>query len=115
MAREGGSGDFLAGFILGGLIGGALALLFAPTTGEEMRGQIREKGIELRNLAEDLDLEKIKAKGRVLVGEQRARFQEAVEEGKLAAARKKEQLLAQLESSGSSDRPIDLTGLKASS
>ncbi len=115
MAREGSSGDFLAGFILGGLVGGALALLFAPTTGEEMRGQIREKGIELRNLAEDLDLEKIKAKGRVLVGEQRARFQEAVEEGKLAAARKKEQLLAQLESSGSSDRPIDLTGLKAPS
>ncbi|HUV94622.1 MAG TPA: YtxH domain-containing protein [Anaerolineae bacterium] len=115
MAREGGSGDFLAGFILGGLVGGALALLFAPTTGEEMRGQIREKGIELRNLAEDLDLETLKAKGRAVVGEQRARFQEAIEEGKQAAARKKEELLERLESSGSSDRPIDLTGLKASS
>jgi len=109
MANEGNSGDFLAGFVFGALVGGALALLFAPVTGQEMRSQIREKGIELKDLAGGLDLEDIKAKGRSLVSEQKARFQEAVEEGKLAAARKKEELLAQLESTGSSDRPIELT------
>ena len=115
MAREGGSGDFLAGLILGGLVGGVLALLYAPTTGEQMRDQIREKSIELKALATDLDIEEIKARGQALVGEQKARLQEAIEEGKLAAARKKEELLAQLESARSSERAIDLTDPKASS
>jgi len=109
MANQESSGGFFAGFIFGALVGGVVALLFAPTTGDEMRGQIREKGIELKNLAEDLDLEAIKTKGQAVVTQQKARFQEAIEEGKLAAARKKEDLLAQLESAGSTDKPIDLT------
>lgn len=32
---------FLEGFVLGGLIGVALAILFAPVSGEALRGQIR--------------------------------------------------------------------------
>ncbi len=107
MGSEGGSGDFLAGFLVGAFVGAAVALLFAPASGEEMRSQIREKSIELKDRAEDLTLEaskkaeELKAKGQALVEEQKARFQEAIEEGKQVAARKKEELLAQLEAAKS--------------
>jgi gas vesicle protein len=35
--------NFLAGFILGGLLGGGIALLLAPASGENIRGQIQER------------------------------------------------------------------------
>jgi gas vesicle protein len=34
---------FLAGAMLGALVGSTLALLLAPASGEELRGQIRER------------------------------------------------------------------------
>lgn len=45
-------GAFLSGFVLGGLVGAAVALLLAPQSGEETRTYIREKGIELKDYAE---------------------------------------------------------------
>lgn len=42
-------GSFLSGFVFGGLIGAAVALLMAPQSGEETRKLIRDKGIELRD------------------------------------------------------------------
>ena len=114
MAKQG-SGDFFAGFVVGSLFGAVVALLFAPASGEEMREQIREKSIELRDRAGDFGTEAtqkaevVKAKGASLLGEQKARFQEAIDEGKRAAARKKEELLAQLESARSSEGSLDLT------
>lgn len=48
--RNGGDfGSYFAGFLMGGLIGAAVALLMAPASGEETRKMIREKGIELRD------------------------------------------------------------------
>ena len=44
-------GAYLAGFVLGGLIGAVAALLLAPQTGEETRTQIRDKSIELKDKA----------------------------------------------------------------
>jgi len=44
-------GSFLAGVIVGGLVGAAVALLMAPQSGEETRGVIRERGIELKDRA----------------------------------------------------------------
>jgi len=35
--------SFLVGTLVGGLIGAVLALLFAPSSGAELRGQIRER------------------------------------------------------------------------
>ena len=35
--------SFLIGTLLGGLVGAVLALLFAPFSGTELRGQIRER------------------------------------------------------------------------
>lgn len=44
-------GAFLIGFIVGGLTGAAVSLLFAPQTGEETRTLIHDKAIELRDRA----------------------------------------------------------------
>ena len=37
------TGGFLKGFFVGGLIGAGLALLYAPKSGRELRGDIRDK------------------------------------------------------------------------
>jgi gas vesicle protein len=45
-------GLFVVGFVLGALAGAATALLLTPYSGDEMRGQLKEKGIELKTEAE---------------------------------------------------------------
>jgi len=40
---------FLEGFILGGLLGAAVALLFAPSSGEELRGQMQNEVARIRS------------------------------------------------------------------
>jgi gas vesicle protein len=40
-------GAFLAGFVIGGLVGAATALILAPQSGEQTRGQISSKSTEL--------------------------------------------------------------------
>jgi gas vesicle protein len=40
---------FLEGFVLGGLIGATVALLFAPTSGEELRGQMTGEVARIRS------------------------------------------------------------------
>ena len=45
-------GAFMAGFLLGGMIGAGVALLLAPQTGEETREMLRERSIELKSRAE---------------------------------------------------------------
>ena len=120
MAKEDGSGDFAAGFLFGAFVGAVLALLFAPAPGEEIRGQLREKSIELKDRAGELSVEasrraeQLKARGQEVFDERRTRFQEAIEEGKKAAARKKEDLLAQLEAAKSPEPAVDLTELEES-
>lgn len=102
MSNRGGSSDFLAGFFFGAFLGAAVALLFAPDRGEVVREQIKEKGIELQELAQDISsdptkfAQEIATKGRTVLDEQRTRFQQAVDEGRQAAARKKDELLARL-------------------
>ena len=46
--------SFLAGMIIGGLVGAAAAMLMAPQSGEETRALIRDKGIELKDKAVDV-------------------------------------------------------------
>ena len=46
-------GAFLVGFIVGGLTGAAVSLLFAPQSGEETRKIIQDKAIELRDRASE--------------------------------------------------------------
>jgi gas vesicle protein len=45
-------GAFLAGFVIGGLVGAATALILAPQSGEQTRGQISSKSGELRESGE---------------------------------------------------------------
>jgi gas vesicle protein len=52
--QEGGIMGFLGGLALGTLLGGALALVFAPQTGEETREQLRDTSIQLRERATQL-------------------------------------------------------------
>jgi gas vesicle protein len=42
-------GAFFIGFVVGGLTGAVAALLLAPQSGEETRGIIKERAIELRD------------------------------------------------------------------
>jgi gas vesicle protein len=60
--KDSGFGSFLAGVVIGGLIGAAIGLLLAPSSGEEMREQVGG-----------------------FVDERRAAFDDAVNEGRLAA------------------------------
>jgi gas vesicle protein len=60
--RDSGFGSFLAGVLIGGLVGIAVGLLLAPSSGEELREQVGG-----------------------YVDERRAAFDDAVNEGRLAA------------------------------
>ena len=40
--RDSGFGSFLAGVVIGGLVGAAIGLLLAPDTGERLREQVGE-------------------------------------------------------------------------
>jgi len=46
-------GAFLAGFVIGGLVGAATALILAPQSGEEIRSQISSKSHDLRSTGEE--------------------------------------------------------------
>ncbi len=50
--RDSDLGAFLAGVLVGGLMGAAAALMLAPQSGEETRAMIRERGIELKSRLE---------------------------------------------------------------
>ena len=105
-------GAFLVGFIVGGLSGAVVALLFAPQSGEETRALIKDKSIELRDRAQtsaeealaraeataqeararaDELARQLKERGQVVYEDVRERGKSAVEAGKSAveAARSK--------------------------
>ena len=42
-------GSFLVGFLVGGIAGAVVALLYAPQSGDETRVQIKDKAIELKD------------------------------------------------------------------
>ena len=52
---------FLIGITVGGLVGSSIALLLAPEAGEELRGQLRERGqnffSDIRHAADERRIE----------------------------------------------------------
>ena len=114
MSERASGGEFLAGFLVGALVGAAAAMLFAPQSGEETRVVIRDKGIELKDRAEELSAEarrraeeaQVQAKTRAQeisvqakdkARDIQTRVKEAIEEGKATATKKKADLLTELE------------------
>jgi gas vesicle protein len=51
MSLQNNGAPFFAGLVLGGLVGASVALLLAPQPGQETRAQIRNKSVELKDLA----------------------------------------------------------------
>lgn len=68
-------GAFLVGFIVGGLTGAVVSLLFAPQSGEETRALIRDKSIEIRDMASQ-SAEDALARAEAAAAEARARADE---------------------------------------
>jgi len=54
MAEKDGGGGFLAGFVVGGLAGAALAMLLTPRPGEETRTMLAEQSSQLRSRVADM-------------------------------------------------------------
>jgi gas vesicle protein len=72
-------GAFLVGFIVGGLSGAVVALLFAPQSGEETRALIKDKSIELRDKAQ-VSAEEAIARAEAAAADARARADELARE-----------------------------------
>ncbi len=72
-------GAFLVGFIVGGLSGAIVALLFAPQSGEETRAFIKDKSIELRDKAQ-MTAEEALARAEAAAADARARADELAKE-----------------------------------
>ena len=114
MGDETSSVDFFAGFIVGALVGAAAALLFAPQSGEQTRTMIRDKGVEIKERADDLSLEarrkaeELQDQAKEKADEYQSRVKQAVDEGKTAATRKKEELLAQIEGQDPAQKQLEL-------
>jgi gas vesicle protein len=68
-------GAFLVGFIVGGISGAVVALLFAPQSGEETRALIKDKSIELRDRAQ-MSAEEAIARAEAAAADARARADE---------------------------------------
>ncbi len=102
MAEKSCAGDFVAGFMVGALVGAAAALLMAPMSGEDTRVFIREKGVELGQRADEMSGEarkraeelQLQAKERAEALQEKVKV--AVEEGKATATKTKEELLAKV-------------------
>lgn len=106
--RDGEFGAFISGFVIGGLVGAAVALLLAPQSGEDTRTLIRDRSIEIRDQVEQsaaeararaeslaaeakTRAEELQQRGQVVLEEQKSRIEKAVDAGKKAAQRKREE------------------------
>jgi gas vesicle protein len=86
-------GTFVVGFALGALAGAVAALLLTPYSGDEVRGQIKEKGIELKTEAERLSADakaqagELQERGRIVLSDNVKKAQEAVQSAQTKLAK----------------------------
>ncbi len=82
--RESDIGAFLAGFVVGGLVGAVTALLLAPQSGEETRTLIRDKSIELKGQVESTAADaRVKVEG--VAADARAKAEKLAQDAKSRA------------------------------
>ena len=79
MARDDGSAGVILAFLAGAATGAAVALLMAPTTGDEARRVLGDKAREGRERAEEAARQ-----GREFLNRQRDTFNSAIERGREA-------------------------------
>ncbi len=79
MSRDSGAGTVMVAFMMGALTGAALALLFAPATGEETREYLGQKAREGRDRAKEAV-----EQGKDYYQRQRQTLSSAVERGREA-------------------------------
>ena len=75
MSDSSDTGAFLSGLVVGGLIGAAVAVVLAPQSGEETRGQIRQRGVELRERA-DTEAQQIRLRAEQTLADVRAQTED---------------------------------------
>jgi len=99
MSEDRGYGASLAlAFILGGVMGASLALLFAPKTGRETRERLKELAGEMRQRTGEVagevkaTAEKVIEEGKSYLGEKKSLLTAALEAGKEAMEREKARL-----------------------
>jgi gas vesicle protein len=101
--RGGGFGWFLFGFLLGGLVGAAVALIYTPESGEEMQERLREGGIDLRGRVEEIAekarerLEELREQAREQMGQMREQFEQ------MQAGRKAEEVEIEITAEGTQE------------
>jgi gas vesicle protein len=88
--------SYLAGFVVGGLVGAAIVLLTAPRSGRETRAQIRTKSIELEQSAEET-LDEALETLRTGLAEIGARAEELRNQSRVALEQGQKQLTSALE------------------
>ncbi len=96
--------SFLAGFVFGGLVGAIAALIMAPQSGEETRLMIRDKSIELKDMATSTASEisrvshekatELQKQGQLILEEQKERITKAGDE---ATDQPEEEILTEVE------------------
>lgn len=90
------SGSVLLSFLLGGVVGAGLALLFAPQSGRETREKIRELADEVKDKATDYahqakeKVSTIVDEGKGYYDEKKSILKSAVEAGKEAYDKERE-------------------------
>ena len=107
MADKTCAGDFLAGLLVGALVGAAAALLLAPQSGEETRTLIHDKGVEIGQRADEMAAE-ARQRAAEMQAQTEAKLKQAVDEGRSAATRKKEDLLTQVSTEEAGEAPAEV-------
>ncbi len=91
MSENGGEiGAFMAGFVIGGLVGTATALILAPQSGAETRAQIAAKGDEWRRVGEE-QFHEYRTQAESTIGDVQERARIVLDEGKSRVSKKQEQ------------------------
>jgi len=89
--RDSDIGAFITGFVVGGLVGAAVALLLAPQSGEETRTLIRDKSIELRDQATQTATD-VRARAERLAQDARTKAEDLQRRGQMVLEEQKSRL-----------------------